>query len=634
MFLLLKEKLAASIAAAAGVPIEEAGRSIELPKGQFGDIASSICFSLAKKERKNPVELAKSVVARMKLPEWVEKAEVAGPYINFTLSGAFYSGLLEAVTKQKGKFGAGKRKTGKTIIEFPSVNPNKPWHIGHLRNALLGDSVARMLEFSGFEVLRADYIDDLGLQVAQSYWGYRNLGSKPEGKLDLWLGKQYVEASRKFEEDAKVQEAVRKLLKEMEEGKSADAKQCRALVEKCVAAQYETAFKFSVYHDVLIFESDIVRTIFAEGLEMLRKNGAIVHEKEGKNAGCWVARMSGAEFAAMESPDKILIRSDGTATYTGKDVIFQLWKFGLLKNDFSYAKFIRQPNGNECKMSSAKGIASQAGFGASAQKTGDHWAPGETGEAAASARKKGAMGHATRAVNVIGMEQAYPQKVIAEILGGMGYGKEAENSVHLSYEHVWLADEKFSGRQGTWIGYTADELYGEGVKRAEAKIKPEVMGPERAKIAASIAAGAIRFAFLKTTPEKKIIFAWDTALSLEGDSAPYVIYAHARAHKILEKGGVGKLHGAALEPAEKELLKKIMVFGAVVQEAALHMRPHMVAEYCVELATLYNRFYNACPILSCGDEKARQNRLAINFAALTAMKNSLGAIGIDALERM
>lgn len=637
MFIPLREKLAAAIAAAAGVPEEEAERSIELPKGQFGDIASSICFSLAKKEKKNPAELAKGIAGKIKLPEWVQKAEAAGPYINFTLSEGFYAELVSDVAEKKADFGSGKKKKGKTLVEFPSVNPNKPWHIGHLRNALLGDAVARILEFSGVEVERADYIDDLGLQVAQSYWGYKNLGGKPKGastsgvraggaavqagKLDLWLGEQYVEVSRKFEEDDDVQVQVRALLKEIDEGKGKEAQECRKLVQQCVEAQYQTAFKFSVYHDVLVFESDIAKTIFGEGVELLKKNGAIVHEKEGKNAGCWVAKMVSPEFAAMESPDKILIRSDGTATYTGKDVIFQLWKFGLLKNDFSYSKFAKQPNGKECEMTSASAKG-----------------------------KKGKYGRASRVVNVIGMEQTYPQKVIVEILKGMGYAKEAENSVHLAYEHVWLEDEipssagetgeaaasarKFSGRQGTWIGYTADELYDEGVKKAETKVKEDVKGEERGKIAKAVASAAIRFSFLRTTPEKKIIFKWDEALSLEGDSAPYVIYAHARAHKIFEKGGAGKAAEAKLEAAEKELLKKIMLFESVVQEAAKHMRPHMLAEYCLDLAALYNKFYNLCPILSCEDERKKGMRLSINFAALTAIKNALAALGVEALERM
>ncbi len=618
MFLQLKKKLASAISSAAGVSLEEAEASVELPKGQFGDVATSICFSLAKKEKKSPVLLANEICAKIKLPDWVSEAKTTGPYINFFLSDGFYAALVKEIEKQGASFGKGtfrgnapggtgaegswKARKGKTIIEFPSVNPNKPWHIGHLRNALLGDSVARVLAFSGETVERTDYIDDLGLQVAQSFWGYLHLGKKPSGKLDLWLGEEYVEAAKKFEEDQNVQAQVRELVKEMEEGEGENASECRKLVEKCVAAQYETAFKFSIYHDVMIFESDILHTIFEEGMARLKENPAIVKETEGKNAGCLVAKMTSPEFAAMESPDKILVRSDGTATYTGKDVIFQLWKFDLLKSNFHYSEFMEQPNGKKCMMTSRKG-------------------------------KAGKFGKALRVINVIGMEQAYPQKVIKEILLSMGYGKEAENSVHLSYEHVGLEDSKFSGRQGTWVGYTTDELYDEGVKRAEAKIKPDVEGDERQKIAATIAAAAIRFTMIRTTPEKRITFRWDDALSLEGDSAPYAIYAHARAHKISEKGGKGKA-GKKFEPAEKELLKKAMLLEFIVSESARQLRPHIVADYCLDLAALYNKFYNACPILSCEDEKVKDGRLATNYAAKVALANALGAVGIPALERM
>ena len=540
--------------------------------------------------------------AKLKLPTWVAEAKPTGPYINFFLSEKFFAELAKEAAADGEEYGKGKLRKAKTIIEFPSVNPNKPWHIGHLRNALLGDSVARVLEAAGEGVERTDYINDLGLQVAQSFWGCLNLGKKPEGKLDLWLGQQYVEVSKRFESDEKVQGEVRALVKEMEDGKGEKSKQYRKLVESCIAAQYETAFKFGIYHDVLIFESDVIPAIFKDGMALLRGNKAIVKETEGKNAGCLVAKMTSAEFANMESPDKVLIRSDGTATYTGKDVIFQLWKFGLLKKDFHYSAFEKQPNGKECFKTDAKGKAMK-------------------------------FGKASRVVNVIGMEQAYPQKVIKEILLSMGYSKEAENSVHLSYEHVGLEDARFSGRQGTWLGYTADELYEEGVKRAEQKIKPEVQGEERRAIARAIAAAAIRFTFIRTTPEKRITFRWDDALSLEGDSAPYAIYAHARAHKIFEKGGKGRGSGK-LEPAEKEMMKKAMVLDFVAAESARQMRPHVMAEYCLELAALYNKFYNACPILSCEDEKVKQGRLASNYAAKVALKNALGAIGIAALARM
>jgi arginyl-tRNA synthetase len=281
----------------------------------------------------------------------------------------------------------------------------------------------------------------------------------------------------------------------------------------------------------------------------------------------------------------------------------------MLKNDFTYVKFMRQPTGHDCNMSASAGAGSDKGV---------------------------KFGHADRVINVIGMEQQYPQKVISEILRSMGYAKEADNSVHLTYEHVGLAEAKFSGREGTWIGFTTDELYIEGLVRAEAKIKPDVEGAERGKIATAVAAAAIRFSFLKTTPEKRIIFKWDDALSMEGDSAPYAMYAHARACKIAAKAGQGAPNTAIgpLTLPEKELLLKIMAFDTAMDEAARQLRPHIIVEYCLTLATAYNKFYNTSPIISCDDGKKKAMRLAINSAALVAMKNALRVIGIEPLENM
>jgi arginyl-tRNA synthetase len=603
MYAILKEKLAIAISQASGCDLKQALDSLGLPKGEFGDIATSISFQLAKTNKKNPSEIALNLAGKIKLPDWVEHAKTTGPYINFILSNKFFEQFLGQVLEQKENFGKGKPKKEKVIIEYPSVNPNKPWHIGHLRNAILGDTIARILKFYGQKVERIDYIDDLGLQVAQSFWGYKNLGKKPAGKFDLWLGEQYVEIAKKFEEDENIQKQVRELLKKIEEGESKEAEECRKMAEKCVYAQYETAFKFNIYHDVIIFESDIVKTLFEEGIGKLKSNNSIVFEKEGKNAGCWVAKMHSEEFSKMESPDKVLIRSDGTATYTGKDVIFQLWKFGLLRNDFNYSLFITQPNGQDCFMSNKKG-------------------------------KKKQFGKANKVINVIGIEQSYPQKVIQEIIKGMGYEKQAKNSIHLGYEHVWLEDSKFSGRQGTWIGYTADELYSEGLVKSEGKIKPEITADQRGKIASAVAVGAIRFAFLKISPEKKIIFRWEDALSMEGDSGPYALYSYARAHKIFEKGGCGEPKILELISQEKELLKKLMIFEEIIKQAAEQLKPHIIVEYCLDLAAIYNKFYNACPIVSAQKEQLKQQRLAINCAFLFVMKNLLEIIGVEALEKM
>ncbi|MBU0586097.1 arginine--tRNA ligase, partial [Candidatus Micrarchaeota archaeon] len=190
MFNRLKKEVAKLITGASGIEIEKAYESVEMPKGDFGDLSSRIAFDIAKEKNKSPVEIAKEIVAKLKKNKYIEKAVATGPYINFFLSAGYYSKLLKE--SNGADFGKGRRKKRKTIVEFPSVNPNKPWHIGHLRNALLGDSVAHIILFTGETVEVIDYIDDLGLQVAQSLYGFMNFGKTPDKKLDHWIGEQYV----------------------------------------------------------------------------------------------------------------------------------------------------------------------------------------------------------------------------------------------------------------------------------------------------------------------------------------------------------------------------------------------------------------------------------------------------------
>lgn len=590
---------------------EEIDASLEYPKEQFGDLASAISFELAKREKKAPRGIAESIAGKMKTGGLIEKVEVAGGgYLNFYFNfGKFAKLTLDAVegSKKYGEVELGKGK--KALVEFPSVNPNKPWHIGHLRNALLGDSLSRILEFAGYRVERENYIDDLGLQVAQSIWGYMKLSNKIEGKADLWLGKQYVEVARRAGEK-EVDEEVRGIMKKLEEGDNEVSKLGRELAEKCVKAQYETAFKLSIFQDVLVWESNIVQTKLLESaIEMLLKNGAATKESGGNNAGCIVAKLEGMkEFAEMESPDKILVRSDGTATYTGKDIAFQLWKFGILPNRFMFSVFMKQPNGKNLFTTNKRG-------------------------------KKMKFGKADLVVNVIGVEQKYPQKVLLSLLKSMGYEKEASSSVHLSYEHAWLPDEKFSGREGTWIGFTADELVEKAVDYAKGEIKNrfrEMSDEEKERIAHAVGVGGIRFDFLKTTPEKKIIFRWEDALNFEGDSAPYIQYSHARAARIIEKSP-GKCRGvdfSILEsPDEKRLVRLIAKFPSVVRSAAKECRPHYIADYLIDLATAFSKFYTTSPVLTA-PEKEKKARLSLVRCTKKVLKNGLELLGIDAPERM
>ncbi len=606
-----KEEIAKMLSEASGVPADDILPTIE--PGKIGDLSSKLAFVLAKEKKENPAKIAADIAKALKPSASFSKIEAVGPYINFYLSDGAYAAILDDALSKKEKLGKGKKKKGKTIIEFPSVNPNKPWHIGHLRNALLGDSVARILEFDGYEVERMDYINDLGLQVAQSVWGFLNFDSNPSGKFDTWLGHQYVGIAKRFEEDKDVVEGVRDVVKALEEGEEGKegsneiAKAGRALAERCVLAQYETAFDFGVYHDVVFFESDLIKTIFQEGISFLKQNKNVVLSKQGKNAGCWVVELGEEfekEFGKMENPDKVLMRSDGTAVYTGKDIIFHLWKFGKLEGGFKFAPFILQPNGKDVFKISKSG-------------------------------KKMDFGNCSRAINVIGVEQKYPQRVIVEVLRRMGLEKEASSLHHLSYERVGLPDAQFSGRKGTWVGYTADELLSEAISRVKDKIKPDFSESEKEAVAKMVGAAAIRFSFLRTTSEKRITFKWDEALNMEGDSGPYLQYAYVRTQGILgkteDKPGI---ESRSFNDSEKRLIKQMMLFPEAVAKSSKELSPHHIAQYSLDLAADFSGFYNASPVLVAEDPKVRKTRLAIVLATSIVLKNSLSLIGIECPKKM
>ncbi len=620
-----KAELAAALSSAAGVPVEQAAGSLMPPSTPVADWCSNLAFSVAKEKKTNPAKLSAEWASspNAKWPSFISKVEAVGPYLNFHFASSFWTALLSQAVSSP-SWGKGEPKAAKVLVEFPSVNPNKPWHVGHLRNALLGDSIARLLGASGRTAERMDYIDDLGLQVAQSVWGKQKLagvqppaGSPFATKLDHQLGWQYVEVAKKLA-DPQVEEEVRSLLKQVEEGHEPIASSARALVESCVKAQYQTAFSFGIYHDALIFESDVIRTIFKEGLNKIISSGMAVKETEGKNAGCLVVRLADQpEFAGMENADKILVRSDGTATYTGKDVAFQLWKFGLLQDKFVYSPFMVQPNGQTAYKSS---------------RSGDPFP----------------FARAQAVVNVIGAEQAYPQKVIAAVMRKIGYKTQAAACIHLAHELVVLPEGRFSGRAGTWMsgekggpGFTADELLHEMKQLAIEKITAENYSAEEKQIIANgVAVASIRFWFLRPSAMQKITFDYEKALSFSGDSGPYIQYAYARAGRIMEKAEEAGI-AAKLPPAdyvfnEKEiaLLRLLLRWPSAVEHAASKYQVHPIADYALDAAGKFNEFYTTTPVLG---EKAgghSSSRLMMVAASRALLGQSMDILGLPRLEKM
>lgn len=386
----------------------------DTPDSNLGDFSSTVAFVIAKKMKKNPKEVAEDIISSLKTKKmkYIKEIRNVGPYINFFIDyDIFGYDLLKNILNEKWEI---EEKKEKVIVEHTSTNPNKPLHMGHLRNAILGDTLARIFKFLKYNTEIQNYIDDLGIQVAETLWGYKNLRFDEGKKFDHLLGEIYVEVEKI--KDYRIEKEIRALNKEMEESGIS-----REFVERCLKAQLKTLSDLNINYDVLIFESDLIRSkIFDEAYEKIRKSKDIVLEEEGENKGCLVMKL-GNIFPEMENPDKILIRSDGTATYTGKDVAYHLWKFGLVEKNMRYLKW------NSLYKSSTEGEAKNFGNG-------------------------------DIVINVIGVEQIYPQEVVKLSLELLGYKEKAENFYHLAYEHVSLPEEKFSGRKGTWIGYTGDEL--------------------------------------------------------------------------------------------------------------------------------------------------------------------------------
>lgn len=594
-FIDIRNEIAKEISVILNVNYDDVINLVQKSGVATADVESRVAFRFSKQMGKNPIEIAEELKNKMKQDKWT--IENVKGYLNFKFKNEFYIELL----KEKNEM---KKKKEKVIIEYPSVNPNKPLHIGHLRCAVLGDSTSKLLQLNGYDVIKMNYIDDLGLQVAQIAWYIDKMKIEPNGKkYDLWLGEEYVNASKLADEN---KEEIEKLMHVMEKG---HGYKVREMCMKCVLAQHETLHKLNIYHNVLVWETEIVQNkLLSEAMEELENKGILVDGEE-KYAGCKIIKFSDNEkFKNMLDADKVFIRANGIATYTAKDIAFQMWKFGLIKNKMSFERLYKQVNGEELFSSVSIDTKKQFDFN-----------------------------HCDRVINVIGMEQKYPQEVIKTTLELAGY-EQAQDYVHLSYGHAKLADVKFSGRQGTWIGYTVDEVLSESISRAYELINEKFKDysqEEKEKISTAVGIGALRYSFIKINPEREIVFEWDKALSFDGDSGPYLQYAYARALHILQKTGdknTGKYK--ITNDYEKELIKKIIEFEDIISVSSDNVTPNKVAEYALDLCSTFNSFYANCPVSSEKDNEIKNLRKKIIELFIEKLGLSLDVIGVPRIERM
>jgi arginyl-tRNA synthetase len=642
------------------------------PRIELGDFASPAAFDLAKTLRKAPRAIAAELAKAVVLPPGVREVKVeGGGYLNFFLDrGLLVRELLAGVP-------AASPREGKVIVEHTNINPNKAAHIGHLRNAFLGDVLVRALRYLGHTVEVQNYLDDTGVQVADVVAGLLHLEnvttleaarkairesrfpsgtSNPKGFAYLCWD-VYAEVGRTYAARPETKAWQAEVLHALEAGGNEIAAIAAAVAEAISCAHLSTMGRVGIVYDLLPRESDILHKHFwARAFERLKGSGAFHLETEGKHAGCWVLRLSESEeFAGLEEPDKILVRSNGTVTYTGKDIAYQLWKFGLLDVDFDYARF--RPNWNSGSVREEEipdGVRSHP-LWRTEHTGGDPGAP--------------SFGRGRRVYNVIDVRQMYLQDVVREGLRVLGFPEEADRSIHFSYEIVALSpaaarelserfgeeyrlspeDEKkpfveMSGRKG--LGVKADDLVQLLLERSRTEVgRRRGEGADAAdaeRDARAIAVGALRYFLLKVGRNKIIAFDFDESLNFEGDTGPYLQYSLVRADNIFrkldEKGLPSDLSPDALSGDFEDDLWGIALDAASIREVAERsvetLELATLARHAFGLAQAFNQFYHRNPILQEPDEAIRNRRLAIARIFRREMSRLLGLLGIPEPARM
>jgi arginyl-tRNA synthetase len=634
------------------------------PRLEMGEVASPVCFELAKRLKKAPRVIAQEIVGSIGPIDGVARFEVAGGgYLNAYLErGAFFVVAGLAAGREERAIGA---DAAKTIVEHTAINPNKAAHIGHLRNAVLGDSFSRILRYSGERVEVQNYIDNTGVQVADVVLGFLHLEKKSidevrrlseAEKFDYYCWDLYARVTVFLEEDKKRLDLRADVLKKMEEGHGIEAEMAELISVAIVRCHLRTMDRLGIDYDLLPRESEILHLKFWDAaFAMLRERGAIRMATSGKNAGCWVmplAEAAGGDAAADEDADaeqnvKIIVRSTGTVTYVGKDIAFHLWKFGLLERDFYYRPFYKHPSGREAWITS-----------------------GTTGESPSSANVP-EFGHASSVYNVIDVRQAYPQQVVAAGLQAGGFDSQADHLKHLAYDVVALTprcaaelgyevpaeDAKkqyvdISGRKGQ--GVKADDLIDklmEATRREVDSRHPETSALEREENARRIAIGALRYFLLKFTRGTIIAFDFEDALSFEGETGPYCLYAIVRARSIwrkqFERSGEAEQAGAEIsaETANRllaapegddiwDLILTAGSLGAQIETAIAVQEPAFLAKYAFQLAQAFNLFYHKHRILSEEDSRKKAFLLLVTSFVEMQLVAALRLLGIEAPEEM
>ena len=616
------------------------------PKREMGDVSTPVCLSMAKVLHKAPIQIANDVKEKLDLKSlpMVKEVVVTPPgYLNFFIDySAFAEETIKRVLSEGDAFGNKPLKKEKILIEHTNVNPNKAMHIGHLRNAIIGDSVVRTLRKLGYNVQACNYIDDTGVQVADVvaamlyldepyYTGgddFSQIWAKVDASqsFDYWCWDIYARIGEAYEKDPVLKGRRAEILHAVEGGESAIASFAKEVATKIVKAHLKTVSRLNIYYNLLNWESDIFnRHFWQTAFDLLKEKGAVEYETEGPNKGCWVVRFGKGIIETEEglkSEDKILVRSNGIVTYTGKDIAYQMWKFGVLGIDFLYKDWGVQENGEILTTTSPDGAPCEK------------W------------------GRADKVINVIDCRQSYTQQIVYDCLSKMGFEKESQNSVHLGYEIVVLSNDAtrelgvevdestqvqaMSGRKG--LGVKGDDL----IEIIKNKLREKISDEKTLNI---LACAAIRYFMSKITTGKMIVFDFEEALRTTGDSGIYCEYAYARASSIIEKGGIDDFSGVKVPEevtsTEFDLIKKIKEYEGVLVKAGEDLSPSPLARYAFELAGIFTSYYeNPDPgkervaFVNIKDPDLKLYRLSLVQAFRQTMKNCLDTLGVEVVNKI
>lgn len=529
------------------------------PDFKLGDMATPLSFELAKKLKKNPIQIAKDIAETIVLPKGIEKAETTGGYINFFFDRKYFSKeTIKKIIIDDKNYGKGGKKKEKVMVEYSQPNTHKSFHIGHLRNVCLGDSLSNIMEFSGYETVRSNYIGDVGAHVAKCIWGYMKFydGIIPKENKGDFLGKVYSEADKKLKESEEYQEEYKTVLKNLyDEDKR--TMEIWSMTRQWSLEEFNRIYdELGVNFDIFLYESEVKEEGTKIARELLEKS--IATNKDG------AVIVDLKEFGLDEF---VILRSDGTALYSTKDLALAKRKFEDFKIDLS--------------------------------------------------------------LYVVGSEQKFYFKQLFKTLELMGFS-QAKRCYHLSYELVMLEEGKMSSREGNVVLYS--ELK-EFVKKEALNQVRERNISNAENISEIVTIGALKYSMMKDN-NKRIIFNWKKALDFEGDTAPYIQYAHARASSILNK-----IDGLNLEfdidylnEKEYKLLFMLSEFPEIVHKASVDYRPDYVSNYVYDVAKCFNEFYHECHVLNA--ETNKEFRIALVKSTKIVLRNSLNLLGIKAPEEM